>query len=131
MLCQCGASQTTLLTDGSWQLQVQRVLRDPAAVQLPSQVLTEADYVPSTEGTTHAVVISMQGQRVSIGDAPWSGARSAGDDQPITFELADGTPAGGRFSIWEAAEGLQAELTIYGSGRPIVLSERGALVPDM
>jgi hypothetical protein len=31
--------------------------------------------------------------------------------------------------IWKNAQGLQGELTLYGSGRVIVLSERGALTP--
>jgi hypothetical protein len=38
-----------------------------------------------------------------------------------------GTFAGGRLVIWSGTSGLQAELTLYGSGVPIFSSERGAL----
>jgi hypothetical protein len=38
--------------------------------------------------------------------------------------------AGGRFWVWLRAVPLQAELTIYGSGVPIIKSERGILLPS-
>lgn len=38
--------------------------------------------------------------------------------------------AGGRFLIWTLGSGLQAELTLYGSGVPIVSSERGELIAE-
>jgi hypothetical protein len=40
------------------------------------------------------------------------------------------TFAGGRFAVWPGQTSLQAELTIYGSGVPIVSSEREALTPN-
>jgi len=44
------------------------------------------------------------------------------------LNITKDTFAGGRFVVWAADVGLQAELTIYGSGVPIVSSERGPLV---
>jgi hypothetical protein len=53
-----------------------------------------------------------------------------------TFENADirkynivNAFAGGRFWVWLKTVPLQAELTIYGSGVPIIKSERGILLP--
>jgi hypothetical protein len=46
----------------------------------------------------------------------------------ITFELTEGTFAGGRFVVFQGSKTLQGELTLFGSGRPIVESHRGTLV---
>jgi hypothetical protein len=45
----------------------------------------------------------------------------------LRYELTEGAFAGGRFVIGSVASGLEAELTLYGSGVPIASSERGAL----
>ena len=42
------------------------------------------------------------------------------------YSLED-LPAGGRFIIWENMIPQRAEYTVYGSGLPIVWSERGTL----
>jgi hypothetical protein len=38
--------------------------------------------------------------------------------------------AGGRFVVWSSDGGFEAEYTVYGSGVPIISSERGPLVAD-
>jgi len=47
----------------------------------------------------------------------------------LRHDLTVGTVAGGRFRVWVGETGLQAERTLYGSGVPILLSERGPLRP--
>ena len=44
------------------------------------------------------------------------------------YEIEEGLFAGGRFIVWIADDHFEAELTVYGSGVPIVTSERGRLV---
>lgn len=118
----------TDFTDGPWVLRVDRELRPGGpAMLLPDDPLSEASYQPSDDGPTHDVVVSMQAQRISVGDTPWLGKRAATDAERIRFDLAESTFAGGRFVVWEASGGLQGELTLYGSGVPIVQSERGEL----
>lgn len=41
------------------------------------------------------------------------------------FEITDGAVAGGRFVM----RGTDAEITLFGSGVPVVSSERGKLIP--
>jgi hypothetical protein len=125
------AAELTLadFVDGAWLLHVDRTLRpggpDPS---VPTQSLSEQDYVAAAKPSERKVVVSMQAQRVSIGDTPWLGTRTLENARQLSFDLGSGTFAGGRFVVWQAAHGLQAELTIYGSGLPIVQSERGALL---
>jgi hypothetical protein len=74
------------------------------------------------------VTVSEDVSRVSIGAEPWIGELTSDDASTLAFNLTDGTFAGGRFVVWSTAQGLQAELTLYGSGVPITQSERGTLV---
>jgi hypothetical protein len=91
--------------------------------------LGESVYQPVADGPTHHVTVSDRGSRVSIGARPLKGQRTTAFDSYLAYDLREGTFAGGRFVVWPGEHGPQAELTIYGSGRPIVRSERGALVP--
>jgi hypothetical protein len=119
----------TDFSDGAWVVHVDRTLRAGGPnVSFPTQPLSESDYEPSTTKPQYAVEVSMQAQRVSVGSTPWLGARAASDAQSLQYDFTQGAFAGGRFVVWQADSGLQAEVTLYGSGRPIVQSERGALV---
>jgi hypothetical protein len=69
------------------------------------------------------VTIRPIGGRATTRGGALTGRRRDGI-HPATYELTGGTMAGGRFVI----SGGRAELTIYGSGVPIVESERGTLV---
>ncbi len=121
----------TSVTDGVWTFRVDRSWDGQGGgAGLPGDPLTEADYVPVSEGPEYTVVVSHSAGRVSIGETPMEGQVSASDDDVLTYDLSDGTFAGGRFVVWEGDVGLQAELTIYGSGLPIVASERGELIPQ-
>ena len=121
------ATSQLALADGAWQLRVDRTLRADANIQLPTQALTEQDYEPAAKPLTHDVVVSMQTQHVAIDAAALQGDQTVGASNQQTFDLTTGTFAGGRFVVWHSAGGLSAELTIYGSGRPIAKSERGTL----
>jgi hypothetical protein len=93
----------------------------------PSDQLAEADYQRVSGGPTYPIVVSDRSLRVAIGSPPLEGSRTTVATKGIVYELREGTFAGGRFVVWASNQGLQAELTIYGSGRPIVRSERGTL----
>lgn len=125
-----GADAPLSVTDGTYELQVDRQWDgENSSVRFPSDPLTEADYQPVSDGPEYSVVVSDLGSRVDIGDAPMKGQLESSGDDRIIYDLTDGTFAGGRFSVWADTTGLQAELTIYGSGLPVVMSERGRLVP--
>jgi hypothetical protein len=127
--CLCGA-QAGGFGDGEWILKVDRRWNGtPGGVQFPTDPLDEADYLPVDDGATVRVVVSKGGDAVSVGDTPLKGARTTDADGTLRYDLGAGTFAGGRFVVWSGASSLQAELTIYGSGVPIVSSERGPLAP--
>ncbi len=119
------------ITDGNWDFRVDRAWDGQSrGTGLPMDPLTEADYVPVSEGPEYSVVVSDSASHVSIGETPMEGQVAASVDDRVTYDLSDGTFAGGRFVVWEGDLGLQAELTIYGSGLPIVASERGDFIPQ-
>ncbi len=115
--------------EGRWQLRVDRAWGGTRGdVQSPSDAFVEADYDPVSSGPVYDVSVSLQGAAVVIGADPLVGQRESASGTQLSYALAQGTFAGGRFVVWATAAGLQGELTLYGSGRPIVRSERGALV---
>eukprot|EP00930_Biecheleria_cincta_P024808 TRINITY_DN1770_c0_g1_i1.p1 TRINITY_DN1770_c0_g1~~TRINITY_DN1770_c0_g1_i1.p1 ORF type:complete len:148 (+),score=18.18 TRINITY_DN1770_c0_g1_i1:62-445(+) len=114
-----------VINNGTWQFQANREWDKTSLVGHPREGLQDANYTkPST--ASYRVDVTDGGSRVAVGDKPFIGVRS--DDG--TYELGEGTFAGGRFVVKgegvDAAGGLQAELTIYGSGVPIISSVRGA-----
>jgi hypothetical protein len=117
-------------TDGRWTLRVDRSWdATNSTVTLPSEALREDDYRPTAQPVVHEVLVS--GSTVSVGTAAMRGSRSRSSlPGTITFELSGGTFAGGRFVVFPGTKSLEAELTLFGSGRPIVESHRGTLVPS-
>ena len=73
------------------------------------------------------IVVFDDGGKIAIGTDPVEGSLASATAERIEYNLSEGTFAGGRFMVWEGGSGLQAELTIYGSGVTIVSSERGPL----
>jgi hypothetical protein len=119
-----------LLAAGSWELRVDRVWAGaPGSVTYPTDELVESDFRPSPSPIKYSMIFSVQARTVSIGDSPkMTGTLASETDQRVTYSLNEGVFAGGRLVVWRAGQDLQGELTIYGSGLPIVRSERGKVV---
>jgi hypothetical protein len=125
--CLCGASAE--FADGAWTFHVDRRWNgDPSSVKQPSTPRAEADYESVADGPSYAAQVSDAWHSVSIGSMPWLGELTASPSGTLSYDLTSGTFAGARFIVWASASGLQAELTMYGSGVPIASSERGALI---
>jgi hypothetical protein len=113
--------------DGIWYLRVDRVWNRSGNAGFPSLLLAESTYSRVSDGPTYRIVISgrpEQGYQISIDDPPIRGRQQPTYALQYVFELEDGS--GGRFLIMHGKDGLEGELTIYGSGVPIIKSERGA-----
>lgn len=127
-------SVTASFVSGSWELRVDRAWDGVSGnVQLPSDRLDESAYKPVAGATMYRVVVSGGGQQVAIGETPVRGERTKATASLVEYALSavtDEAPGGGRLVVWPGAGVLQAELTLYGSGRPIVKSERGSMVPN-
>lgn len=103
---------------------------DPQSGNMPQfthDELSESDYKQVTDGATYSVRFSQDGNHVDVGGAPMSGDSVEKSDVRRVYYLGDGTFAGGRFVVWLDDKSLETELTIYGSGLPIIQSERGLL----
>ena len=130
------ASSVGDFVDGSWVLRVDRIWdsgsrRDPSS---GSGRLDDAQYRPLSNTRNYSIVVSEGGSQVKIGAQQresvgpknlWGSRASSGEE--LTYEL-DGSFAGAKFVVWSGEHGLQGELTIYGSGVPILSSQRGAVL---
>jgi hypothetical protein len=107
-----------------------RALNMPAShTGLPTDALAEADYSPLPQQKSYPVTFAADGETVTVvGDTSMVGTWDQLAGGTRRYKLMDGTFAGGRFDVWPGDTANAAELTIYGSGVPIVSSERGTLV---
>jgi hypothetical protein len=117
--------------DGAWVLRIDRAC--PRCSMTNPDQLRESDYRPISKGPTYPILITGKGTRVEIGverrlavRPPMKGARSS-PTEPLIYNLDEGTFSGGRLVVWSGKDGLQGELTIYGSGVYIITSERGPI----
>jgi hypothetical protein len=125
--CLCGEGDYEF-SEGDWLLNVERRWTGDSPDE-PSAPLREEDYEAITDGASYRARVWYGWREVSVGEMSWPGVLSASRDGTLSYEITGGsTGAGGRLIIWVGPSGLQAELTHYGSGVPIVSSERGALV---
>ena len=68
-------------------------------------------------------------QTISIMHDSISGTIMESTEQYKQYDLDEGLFAGGRFNVWITDGAFEAEFTVYGSGVPIIRSERGFLIP--
>lgn len=115
------------MSDGAWVLHVDRRYASGNTGNTNAAPRIAEEHYEPTAPREYEVVVSQRGQRVTIGDTPWIGERIPTQSSDLMFDLTEGAFAGGRFVVWQAAQGLQGELTLYGSGVPIAQSERGTL----
>jgi hypothetical protein len=96
---------------------------------LPTDEIPVRGYGPVHERIAYEVVIrdggaiEVHGQQVTSHGTP-----SKSEGRVRTFSLGEGVFAGGRFVIRTKAGRRTGELTLYGSGVPVVSSEWGTLV---
>lgn len=122
------ATLTETFHDGAWALAVDRALRNGVSASgLPSTPLSEADFAPVAGGPVYHLAVSQRAGRIEVVEPRMVGRLEQATSERLTYGLVEGTFAGGRIVVWREQVGLQAELTIYGSGVPVVRSERGSL----
>jgi hypothetical protein len=112
---------------GSYIFYVEKSVSNPN-VQFPFDTLSEEQYSPDNTGKTYVIKFSSDGKEVSINNDSIQGTAGTESDLKKSYNLDKGVFAGGRFVIWPKDQPTKAELTIYGSGVPIIVSERGMLV---
>ena len=130
----CSNDGTELIADfsqldrESYILEVNRIAEHPD-VQFPFEQLQETDYEETDQGTKYEVSFSEIAQTITIVPGPIAGRMEIDEANLRQYELYDGLFAGGRFNVWITNNHFEAEYTVYGSGVPIITSERGKLLP--
>jgi len=112
---------------GNYTFQVTRISEHPA-VQFPTDTITENQYNIDSSGKEYEILFSSEGNQISIQSDSIIGQISYQSSQLIKYDLVQGLFAGGRFIAWFDGLTVKAEMTVYGSGVPIILSERGKLI---
>jgi hypothetical protein len=116
--------------DGVWLLTVSRALRPGSSTSLvgvPTDPLSEADFAPVDGGARYRLVVSEDAARIEVVESQMVAWLEQATAERLIYGLVDGAFAGGRIMVWREPNGIQAELTIYGSGVPVVRSERGSV----
>jgi hypothetical protein len=119
-------AEFSLLNGNEFAMGVDRISEMPD-VQFPMDDLQESDYQKTQEGGIYYLSFSKDGQTVTIEPGTIRGQKVMDGDKSKVYELEEGEFAGGRFVVWISKNRFEAELTVYGSGVPIVKSERGYL----
>jgi len=114
------------LNGNKFILTIDRVSNNPN-IQLPGDSLQESNYVSAIEDIQYNVAFSGNGQIVTIGSGTISGGKIKDGEESKYYNIVNGLFAGGRFLIWKNNNDFEAEYTIYGSGVPVIRSERGSL----
>jgi len=117
-----------LLGGNDFILEVNRISEHPN-VQFPSDQLDENDYVEIDHGSEYEVSFSENTQTIWIMNDSISGTIMEDTEEYKKYDLNKGLFAGGRFVVWINEGQFEAEYTIYGSGVPIIRSDRGYLEP--
>jgi hypothetical protein len=96
---------------------------------------TEDNYEDTDQGNQYNVSFSENAETVTVEGAPFeeivivTGNKMYDGEDLKSYELGAPLFGGGHFSVWIAGDHFEAEYTIHGSGLPVILSERGRLVP--
>jgi hypothetical protein len=116
------------LADGTWRLAVDRAVPAPSsATTLASTPLPESLFLPVSAGPRYQFNVSEHGAQITVMEPHLVARLSEATTDQLSYNLTEGAFAGGRIVVWQASGSLQGELTIFGSGVPIVQSERGTL----
>ena len=117
----------SLLSGNSFILKIDRVSQSPD-VQYPHDSLSESKFTATGEEIQYVVAFSDSAASVTITPGPVSGEKINNGLTSKKYNLTNGLIAGGRFVVWLTDSCFEAEYTKYGSGVPIIRSERGKLV---
>lgn len=98
---------------------------DPIPESEYQSIPAEARYIVTFDDDPSTVALTPTGT-VDAGDQAFTGKRASYSDSSWEYELSPAF-AGARFVVQLQTEGLRAELTIYGSGVPIISGLRGYL----
>jgi hypothetical protein len=100
------------------------VAKDPH-VLYPHDSIPDNSYKHPDTLTSYTVRFSSAKDSVFVG--AWIGVKTSTSAGIIRYNIIN-MMAGGYFALWYNTVPCQAELTMYGSGVPIIFSERGPLI---
>ena len=101
---------------------------DHPTVGFPSDAISDSLYLPVTQMVTYRITFTGLRDTVFI-DTTRYGLKISEDSTSVHYNLISTSGVNGTFIIHENDSLSRADLTLYGSGVPIIKSERGVLEP--
>ncbi|MBN2723349.1 MAG: hypothetical protein JXR95_04690 [Deltaproteobacteria bacterium] len=115
--------------DGEYVFTVDSQWNGETQISSSDDEIPEYDYEPITDGEINIISITDSWTALIIDENLYTGEIIPSDDGRLHYNLVSGAFAGGRFVIYgqntQDGDITRAELTLYGSGVPIVSSVRG------
>lgn len=116
------------LEEGTWVLTVDRARPSATLLRsLPEGPVPDSIFVAVTGGPSYRLEVSRGGASIVVREPRLVGRLDEARPERLSYALVEGAFAGGRIVVWRTETDLRGELTIYGSGLPVVRSERGVL----
>ena len=122
-----GTNTQQAVLSGEFDFEVTRSYSHPPAAR-PGDGLDERLYAAITNGIQYKVEFSADGKTVNLLKTPQNVVGTLTSDSGNLRTYAVNGFGGGRFVVLSTGTNYEAELTIYGSGVPILRSVRGHLV---
>lgn len=117
-----------VMKDGDYTLKTTQVTVDDPHVQFPHSPIPDADYKLNKEAEQLLLKISREGKAVSLLGA--TGTLEKATENERIYELqGKKLTAGAQLILKKTAEGVIGTYTLFGSGRPVLVSYRGAVTP--
>ncbi len=133
-----GSGESVSMSGEHYELAITHRL-DVAALDQEEEAWTESDFLPVDDGGRFLISVDSDGHSIVLQsltddvvmtghlDTHVANPADVVAEESTRFFIDEGLFAGGSLVIWSQNDGLRAELTTYGSGRPVIASERGDL----
>lgn len=126
-------TELSSLNNGDFNFKVKEIALN-LHIQNPSDTIPDSCYQYTDGGNSYFIQISASGDSITFFSEtllePIKGYNTSSNTTCKLYNLTEGLFAGGQFKAFIDNDVVEAELTIYGSGVPIIKSERGYLTTE-
>ena len=116
------------LFGGSFVFDVSTIAEQVYVMDLDGSV-PDSEYVAVTDQRTHIVRFSAGGRTVSVEGGHRLEFYDNTEETLIVYETEERVFPAYALRVWRDSDHYSAELTVFGSGVPVIQSERGMLIP--
>lgn len=124
------AGESLPVPDGDYEIKVTHSVKHPK-VDFPYSPIPVEQYAPVKKNSKISIRLSDDGNKVELPNIKASGKLTKATPGKRVYHLDKGLFAGGQVTIEKTKTGLVASYTVFGSGVPVIQSERGKLTTEV